>query len=212
MRRTAALGGLTYRTPVLVLLVGLAVACDRRDTTAPLSRALRPAMHEADPGPGATGPDLYSQNLKLLANVPRSEDVTQSDLAFVGRLAYAGSYHGFRILDIADPERPTVVADVACHGAQSDVSVYANLLFQSVDAPQSSGLCTSHDFETGDAVADMFEGVRIFDLSNPTAPVRIALVNTDCGSHTHTLVPDPPNNRVLIYVSSYPRGALDIRS
>jgi WD40 repeat protein len=29
-------------------------------------------------------------------------------------------------------------------------------------------------------------------------------VYTDCGSHTHTLVPDLANNRVLLYVSSYP--------
>jgi len=191
---------------MLMLLLGFVVGCDRNEATAPRPRALRPAMHEADPGPGADGPDLRSQNLKLLANLPRSEEVTQSDLAFDGRVAYAGNYHGVRVLDIADPEHPAVVADVECHGAQSDVSVYANLLFQSVDQPQSSGLCTSHDFDTGDVVADMFEGIRIFDVSNPAAPVRIASVFTDCGSHTHTLVPDPANNRVLIYVSSYPRG------
>jgi len=194
------------RTTVLVLSIVLATGCDRSETTAPRARVSRPSMHEADPGPGATGPDLGSQNVKLLANVPRSSDVTQSDIAFDGRLAYAGSYHGFRVLDIADPERPTVVADVECHGAQSDVSVYGNLVVQSVDQPQSSGLCTSHDFESGDDPASMFEGIRIFDASTPTAPIRIASVSTACGSHTHTLVPDVANNRVLIYVSSYPRG------
>ena len=26
---------------------------------------------------------------------------------------------------------------------------------------------------------------------------------TDCGSHTHTLVPDPRHHRVLLYVASY---------
>ena len=195
-----------HRAPMLMVLLAVLAGCDRHEATAPRPRALRPVMHEADPGPGADGPDLRSQNLKLLANVPRSEDVTQSDLAFDGRLAYAGNYHGFRVLDIEDPQHPTVVADVECHGAQSDVSVYANLFFQSVDQPQSSGLCTSHDFGNGDDPADMFEGIRIFDVSNPAAPVRIASVATDCGSHTHTLVPDLPNNRVLIYVSSYPRG------
>jgi len=199
------------RTPTLfailpALLVAFAVACDRNETTGPGRHPRRPVMHEADPGPGATGPDLYSQNVKLLANVPRSEDVTQSDVAFSGRLAYAGNYHGFRVVDIADPENPVVVADADCHGAQSDVSVYGNLLFQSVDTPQSSGLCSSHDFGAGDNEADMFEGIRIFDVSNPAAALRIASVFTDCGSHTHTLVPDPPNNRVLVYVSSYPRG------
>lgn len=189
-------------------LMALVLAGCRDPASAPLTpRVLRPAMHEVDPGPGAPGPDLHSQNVKLLASVPRSADVTQSDLAFDGRLAYAGSYHGFRVLDIEDPEHPTVIADVECHGAQSDVSVYANLVFQSVDQPQSSGLCTSHDFADGDNPATMFEGLRVFDARNPAAPVLIASVSTDCGSHTHTLVPDAPNGRVLIYVSSYPRGA-----
>ena len=32
----------------------------------------------------------------------------------------------------------------------------------------------------------------------------IAAVDTECGSHTHTLVPDLPNERLLLYVQSYP--------
>jgi hypothetical protein len=52
----------------------------------------------------------------------------------------------------------------------------------------------------------MFEGVHIFDISDPTSPVLVNSVATDCGSHTHTLVPEPENNRVFIYVSSYPLG------
>jgi hypothetical protein len=34
--------------------------------------------------------------------------------------------------------------------------------------------------------------------------VYLHAVRTDCGSHTHTLIPDTANNRLLIYVSSYP--------
>jgi hypothetical protein len=49
-----------------------------------------------------------------------------------------------------------------------------------------------------------FEGILIYDVSNPSAPTFLDAVATDCGSHTHTLVPDPENDRVLIYVSSYP--------
>jgi hypothetical protein len=97
-----------------------------------------------------------------------------------------------------------VVSDFRCNGAQSDVSVYGDLLFQSVDAPQSHGGCDSTNVTA--ATPGMFEGIRIFDISDPTAPVRLASVSTDCGSHTHTLVPDPGNGRVLIYVSSYPLG------
>jgi len=45
--------------------------------------------------------------------------------------------------------------------------------------------------------------VSIADRANPT---QIAFVDTDCGSHTHTLVPDEKNKRLLIYVLSYPLG------
>jgi LVIVD repeat len=52
----------------------------------------------------------------------------------------------------------------------------------------------------------MFEGIRIFDVSDPTNPTHIHSVPTPCGSHTHTLVPDPASNRVFLYISSYPLG------
>lgn len=155
-------------------------------------------------GPGSSGPDQHSSNVKLLANVARSSAVTQSDLAFTGKLAFAGNYRGFRVIDISEPETPTVVTDFTCNGAQSDVSVYEGLLFQSVDAPQSDGSCSSTGVRA--STPGMFEGVRIFDISDPTAPVHLTSVPTDCGSHTNTLVPDPANNRVLVYVSSYPLG------
>src|ERR671918_226690 len=51
---------------------------------------------------------------------------------------------------------------------------------------------------------DWFEGILIYDVSDPTAPTFLDAVATDCGSHTHTLIPDPENDRVLLYVSSYP--------
>lgn len=156
-------------------------------------------------GPGSSGPDQHTKNIKLLSNVAKATGTTtQSDLAFWGRHAFAGHYQGFRIIDIADPENPAVVTDFRCNGAQSDLSVWGNLLFQSVDAPQNHGGCDSTGVTA--ATPGMFEGVRIFDISNVAAPVHLASVDTDCGSHTHTLYPDPANNRVILYVSSYPLG------
>ena len=46
------------------------------------------------------------------------------------------------------------------------------------------------------------EGVHIIDISNPTDPDVIAFVDTPCGSHTETLVPDLANNRLLVYSNS----------
>jgi hypothetical protein len=170
--------------------------------------------HDGDhSGPGSDGPDEHSRNMKLLSNVePSAPGVTQSDLAFWGRYAFAGNYQGFRIIDISSPANPKVITDFFCNGAQSDLSVWENLLFQSVDAPQSHGGCDSSTRDAEDnpitaATPGMFEGVRIFDISDPRAPQHIASIQTDCGSHTHTLLPEPENGRVLVYVSSYPLGA-----
>ncbi len=155
-------------------------------------------------GPGATGPDLRSPNVKLLSNVPASAPgVTQSDLAFWGEHAFAGNYGGFRVLDISEPGQPEVVTDFRCNGAQGDVSVWGNLLFQSVDTPQSHGGCASTNVTA--STAGMFEGIRVFDISDVTAPELVASIPTDCGSHTHTLLPQ--GDTVYVYVSSYPLGA-----
>lgn len=178
---------------LLVLVVPMAVV------SAPAS------AHDGDhSGPGSTGPDQHSKNVKLQSNVPKPTSATQSDLAFDGTLTYAGNYEGFRVIDTADPEDPVVLTDFRCNGAQGDVSVYRGLLFQSVDAPQSNGGCASTAVTA--ATPGMFEGVRIFDVSDPLAPVLLTSVPTDCGSHTNTLVPDPDNDRVFVYVSSYPLG------
>jgi hypothetical protein len=167
-----------------------------------------PGDGEDHSGPGSTGPDQHSQNMKLLANVGRAAATGQTDLAFAGRLAYAGNNLGFRVIDISDPENPTVITDFRCNGAQSDVSVHGNLLFQSVDSPQTNPGCNSTG--TPASTPGAWEGIRIFDVSNPAAPVHINSVATDCGSHTHTLVPDPANNTVHVYVPSYSLGSTAI--
>ena len=186
---------LPRRALVVGALVGL--ACQDAPTGSPLGTLL----HESHTGPGSTGPDLHSQNVKLLANVARSGEHTQSDLAFAGRHAFAGSYAGFRVLDVSDPQAPWVVGDVACNGAQGDVSVWGNLLFLSVDQAQTGTACDSEDAFPD---ATTFEGIRIFDVGDPASPRHVASVATDCGSHTNTVVPDLANGRVLVYVSSYP--------
>src|ERR671910_71791 len=114
--------------------------------------------------------------------------------------AFAGHYDGFQIVDTSDPENPEQVVDFACPGSQHDVSVWRNLLFVSVETPRTSPACDSTAMAGG---MPGFEGMRIFDVSDPTQPVLVKGVPTDCGSHTHTLVPDAENGRVLLYVASY---------
>ena len=161
-------------------------------------------------GVGAAAPasarfPVLQQSFRLLANLPQPTHtpIGGTDLAFWGTRAYAGSFGGFRIIDIKQPASPKVLADVQCPGQQGDVSVWNNeLLFLSDDEPLTSPRCggVPTDFQS---TPDAWEGIRIFDVGNPRDPVYLTAVATDCGSHTHTLVPDLKNDRVLIYVSSF---------
>lgn len=172
--------------------------------TAQLATFVVAALVAAVPAAANDGAD-HSQNMKLLSNSPRTTAASQSDLAFWGRTAYAGNYNGFRVLDISDPENITQLADVRCRGQQGDVTVWGSLLFISVDRPTTTADCSGTDTPSG---VNGFEGIRIFDVSDPAAPSFITAVPTDCGSHTHTLVPDPEHDRVLLYISSYPSSFL----
>jgi len=153
------------------------------------------------PPTGGGAPDQHSENMTLLKNLPKNSAATQSDLAFQGNYAYAGAFDGFRVIDISDPANARQVAFFPCNGGQGDVSVWNNLLFSSVDSPQSSPACDSRNVANA-AVPGAWEGVRIFDISNPLQPRHVTSVRTDCGSHTHTLVPSGKGS-LFVYVSSY---------
>jgi hypothetical protein len=134
---------------------------------------------------------------------------THSDIAFWGNTAVAGNYDGFRIFNT---DTHQLLVSYLCRGPQNDVSLWPAsnghlLLFLSNDTPQTNGATVCSQNRLSDTTAcgpACFEGIRIFDLTDPSSPQLIHAVYTDCGSHTHTLVPDLANNRVLLYVSSYP--------
>ena len=132
---------------------------------------------------------------------PANTHVTSSDIAFWGDLAYVGDYGGFRIFDVSKPT-PTLVSDTRCYGPQGDPSVFdrdrdgrADTLVLSVDSvlagPQCGAGPVSKSPATGRYPDGAWEGLRIFDISNPSAPRQIATVYQDCGSHTNTLLPAP---------------------
>ena len=153
--------------------------------------------------PGAVA---SSKNLGLVANIPKqgefaSEDAFNSDLAFKGKYAFAGNYNGFMVYDIRKPTRPKVVTQVLCPGSQNDISVWKNLLVLSVDSSRSDDSCASTSRPATEKEA--WEGVRVFDISDPEEPQYVAAVETPCGSHTHTLAPDQKGRNLYVYVSSY---------
>lgn len=131
-----------------------------------------------------------------------------SDLAFAGKFAFIGGYHGFQVWDISSPASPTLRLAFPCPGGQGDVSVHKNLLFMSVEENKGRVDCGGQGV-AAPVSAERFLGVRIFDISDIDHPRQVGAVQTCRGSHTHTLVPDPkdPAN-VYVYVS----GTGDVRS
>ena len=152
------------------------------------------------PPSGGGSADQHSANMTLLRNLP-AVGGTQTDLAFQGQYAFAGTSTGFRVIDISNPASATQVAFEQCSGSQGDVSVYEDVLVQSVDTPQSGPGCDSTPVANA-AVPGAWEGVRLFDISDPADPSLITSVRTDCGSHTNTLAP-AGRGSLFVYVSSY---------
>jgi hypothetical protein len=149
---------------------------------------------------GAVG----TKNLKHLANVPKSgpfepEGAFMSDLAFEDGFAYQGNYRGFQVFNVQDPENPTLVTQFPCLGSQNDVTVNDGILVTSTDALMSNDGCNA--VGVTNSTPGAWEGLKVFDVSNPAAPRHLASVATDCGSHTHTVIPQA--GRLLVYVNSY---------
>ncbi|WP_026425463.1 LVIVD repeat-containing protein [Actinokineospora inagensis] len=154
------------------------------------------------------GPDeiVTSPNVKHIANIPATAPLkgtgsTGTDIAFTGDYAIVGNYLGLTVYDIKNPRQPAIVSQVLCPGSQNDVSVSGNLLFVSTDSRRSDNSCAS--VAQNDGTKPYWEGMKIFDISDKRNPRYIKSIETSCGSHTHTLVPDKRGKDVYLYVSSY---------
>ncbi len=158
--------------------------------------------------------DQHSPNMRIDWSLPDGPTRTHSDIAFWGDIGVAGNYDGFRVFNKQTHE---LYVSYLCRGPQDDVTLWNHngrmLLFLSVDRPQRNGDTVCGQDTTSDTTANDplgWEGIRIFDITDPVNPVYLRAVRTDCGSHTNTLIPDLVNNRLLLYVSSYPIGANNI--
>ncbi|HEX4814302.1 MAG TPA: hypothetical protein VFV66_16275 [Nonomuraea sp.] len=169
-----------------------------------LALTAAPALAADIPPPDAV---VMSSNVSHVRNIPKPApiaDTINTDIAFQDGYAYVGNYGGFSIYDIRDPKNATVVSSVVCPGSQMDVSVYGNLLFSAVDSSRNDDSCASTSQSA--TIKESWEGVRIFDISDKARPRYIKSVETNCGSHTLTLVPGKGRDRdrnVYLYVSSY---------
>jgi len=215
MRRgfSAAIALLVASVALVALPVGAGAHPDEAGTayvpwTDDFSQQKSVKMLRGDDAPSAAAIAAPgAQNMQLVGNSDKDGTVN-SDLAFWGQLAYAGNYGGFRILDIKG-QQPRTVVDFTCNGPQNDVAVHEmggkRFLFQSIDTPQTAEDCTSRDAPLVDGARVGYEGVRVFDVTNPNKPEFLDMVQTACGSHTLTLL--PAGQQVYVYVSSYPLGS-----
>lgn len=203
------------RLPLALALVAVvvvpALALGHDTLPAELQSYLEPLPDGSTPQPTSHDSDVHSDNMFLVANHDDGGTYRQgSDLAFWGNLAVLGNYDnpgGFRLMDIANPAAPVEVGQFVCRGPQSDVSIWRDLVFVSVDTPMAGPQCGAPSAGTAQVTAGGgFEGIRVVSIADPANPTQIAFVDTDCGSHTNTLVPDEANKRLLIYVLSYPLG------
>ena len=163
-------------------------------------------------GPAVAGhnDDFHSANARKLDREPfRAGDDSHaggSDLAFQGRLVVAGSYEGvgfFRRVDGKNGLEQVSFYD--CPGAQGDVSIIGDYVFVSIDSPSSNNkenaVCNNTRTNLSDSSLGK-EGIRIVDISDIRNPRQVAFVETECGSHTHTLI--PKGDTTFMYVDSYP--------
>ena len=126
---------------------------------------------------------------------------SNTDMAFKDNILIAGSYHGFNIYKINDLGVPILSSSIVCPGGQGDVSVVGNLLIMSVEEIRSRIDCGLQGVSR-DASPDRFRGIRIFDISDITAPKQVGIVQTCRGSHTHSVVAGPTeDNKIIIYNS-----------
>ncbi|MDX6330553.1 MAG: hypothetical protein QOI83_2936 [Streptomycetaceae bacterium] len=147
---------------------------------------------------------VTSANVQHLVNIPKQAlQGFNSDLAFQGKYAFAGNYDGFVVYDISHPQTPEIVSQVLCPGSQNDISVSGNLLILSTDSSRNDNSCASTTQPATEKSS--WEGIKVFDISDKANPRYVAAVETDCGSHTHTLV--PTKRDVYVYVSSYSPSA-----
>ena len=178
-------------------------------------------VDEEDPreglAPGYLDWTSASSNMELVDNDPRvapfdappgNFGFVNSDLAFTGDNAIVGSFNGFQVYDISDPDNPTLRSSFVCPGGQGDVSVYGDLLFMSVEETRGRIDCGTQG-APGAVNPERFRGVRIFDISDIDAPVQLPGVQTCRGSHTHSIVTDP-NDSENIYI--YNSGTSGVRS
>ncbi|HEX6255534.1 MAG TPA: hypothetical protein VFZ70_06945 [Euzebyales bacterium] len=150
----------------VVSLLGAAVPAAAEHDTFPSTKNIHALGHSPQPATFA---------------VPDGERVISSDLAFQGKLACQGNYNGFRVIDVSSPGNPKLISHPKCNGDQGDIVVYEDILVRSWNTKRAEPR------ECGDTMVPAgFEGVHVWDISDPVDPELLGALELPCGSHTAT--------------------------
>jgi len=178
---------------------------------------------DAEPEPDQDAQASGTANTSQVAETPVEEEeedenadprpallsFSNTDLLFAGDVLVAGNYHGFNTYDITNPAMPRLTSSVVCPGGQGDVSLVGDLLIMSVQETRGRLDCGLEGVPE-EISQDRVRGLRIFDISDVTAPIQVGAVQTCRGSHTHTVVSEPNEaGNFYVYVSgtSSPRDS-----
>ncbi len=150
--------------------------------------AVTQAANAAPPPDNPRGDDPSTQNVHAMGHdaqpatfeVPDGQRVISSDLAFQGKLVFQGNYNGFRVIEIR-PGNPKLISFPECNGDQGDLVVWDDILVRTWNTKRSE------DRVCGDTIVPAgFEGIHIWDISDPANPALLGALELPCGSHTAT--------------------------
>jgi hypothetical protein len=185
--------------PLFLAALALALALPFTAAAAPIEAA---STHTYTKNMHPLG--FAERTIPLDNNVPGAGSFN-SDLAFWGKTAVQGTYAGFHLIDITEPDNPQNIINwedcasrTNSQGNQGDVIIWENLIIRSWNSPTPASGSHCGDWP----MAEGEEGVHVIDISDPLHPDVVAFVDTPCGSHTETLVPDLENDRLLVYSNS----------
>ncbi len=153
------------------------------------------ARFKGEDDPGGRNPLLSFANTDMaFAQRTGADDEGRPDEVLV-----VGSYHGFNTYRLGDDGDPDLLGSVVCPGGQGDVSIVGDLLIMSAQENRGRLDCGLQGI-TEDVSPERFRGLRIFDISDLTAPVQVGAVQTCRGSHTHSVV-SADEERIVVYNS-----------
>ena len=131
---------ISVRLFFLSLVAGLALALPLTAGAQSVEEAVSTFTHSQNMHPLG-----YSPRVVPLANATPGAGIFNSDIAFWGKTAYQGTYEGFRIIDVTEPDNPVEINNFTgcvqgtATGNQGDVLIWGNILVRSWNSPAPAG-------------------------------------------------------------------------